>query len=154
MRRKMRFTAFPVAALCLGLLCLGLLSVGGCGPGSGAPKTVKAKFKAAYEDGTALPPMVILALHPEAGAAKYTVGASTPVDGEYALSTSYEGGTIDGAPPGKYKVVVRGTMAPPGGAAAAPHPDCADEKTTPLKIEVSDSGTVSPNPLKIPLAKK
>jgi hypothetical protein len=147
MRGKLYSAAVPLAALCVGVLCLS-----GCGA-SGGPKTVKAKLKATYEDDTPLPPQVVMSLVPEATGGDYTVSAAVPVDGEYALSTSYQGNAIDGAPPGTYKVVIRGTMAPPGGKVSGPHPDCADEKTTPLKIVVSESGTVSPNPLKVPLAK-
>jgi hypothetical protein len=145
LRRKM-------SCLVLSVTALGVLSLSGCGP-SGGPKVVKGKFKATYEDGTAIPPMSILSLVPEAGGTDYKVGAITSGDGEYSLSTNYQETTLDGAPAGKYKVVVRGGMAPPGGKAATPHPDCADEKTTKLTLEVAESGTVSPNPLKVPLAK-
>jgi hypothetical protein len=151
---KMRLAVLPIIAA-----CVGLLSLTGCGP-SGAPKTVKAKFKATYDDekNTALPPMVVLQLHPESGSADYNVGTDMPVDGEYSLKTNYKETTISGAPPGKYKVTVQGGMVPPAAAgssgpvAAAPDPKCADAKTTTLTVTIDESGTVTPNPLKVPLA--
>jgi hypothetical protein len=126
------------------------LTFAGCGP-SGAPRVVKAKLKAEFEDGTALPSDATLILHPEGGAAtKYVVSLNLPENGEYAFLTSYEGVGLDGAPPGKYKVTVQvgaGLTDTPG---PKPTPECGSEATTPLKIEVTDSGTVTPNPLKVP----
>jgi hypothetical protein len=136
--------AIPIAAV-----CLGMLTVAGCGA-VGAPKTVNAKLKAQYDDDTPLPMECILVLYPEGGAADYTVATGMPISGEYTLSTTYENKDIDGAPPGKYKVTVRAAALEGG---KRPTEECGDEKTTPLKIEINDSGTVTPNPLKVPLAK-
>jgi hypothetical protein len=145
----MYFMALPVVAL-------GSLSLVGCGPSSGL-RTVKGKFKAEMEDGTRLQPQSILSLVPASGPADYKVSAlSEAANGEYTLTTSYQENSLSGAPPGKYKVVIRGSMAPPAGAKSSSggvHPDCADEKTTPLSIEIAESGTVTPDPLKIPIAK-
>lgn len=143
-------------ALPLATICLGLLVVGGCGP-AGAPKTVKTKLKAQYDDGTALPSTCILLLHPASGEAEYTVAAGMPMGGEYTLGTNYKDTDIDGAPPGKYKVTVRNPgvtgATVGGGGVKSPTPECGDEKTTPLEITISESGEVTPNPLKVPLAK-
>jgi hypothetical protein len=124
------------------------LTFAGCGP-SGAPKVVKGKLKVEFDDGTALPSEATVILQPEGGAAtKYVVSLNLPENGEYAFLTSYEGTGLDGAPPGKYKVIVQvGAAESPG---PKPTPECSSESTTPLKIEISDSGTVTPNPLKVP----
>jgi hypothetical protein len=140
-------TALPLAAV-----CLGLLTVAGCGP-TGAPKTVAAKLKAQTTDGKALPMEWQLDLHPEASGAGYSVFSGMPVNGEYTLGTTYKETELQGAPPGKYKVVVRGAfMGGAGGGGTEPAKECTDVKTTPLTVEISDSGTVTPDPLKVPLA--
>jgi hypothetical protein len=130
-------------------VCLSALVIAGCGP-SGGLKTVKAKLKAQYEDGTPLPAVFNLQLHPE-GEGKHIVTSGMPVSGEYTLMTTLGEQEIDGAPPGKYKVTVSGALM--GGAGATPAPECASPEKTPLTVEISESGAVTPDTLKIPLAK-
>jgi hypothetical protein len=124
-------------------VCLGVLALQGCGP-AGAPKTVKSKIKVQFEDGTALPIEIVLALVPESGTAEYSVSTDLPENGEYRLMTSYQGASLDGAPPGKYKVTVLGA------GTAGIKPELESAKTTPLEVEISSSGSATPDVLKIP----
>ena len=142
-----------IAAVCLASACATLM---GCG-GSGGLKTVKAKLKVEFEDGQQMPFDASLSFYPEAAGATYVVSSSAvmQVDGEFPLTTTHEQNAIEGAPPGKYKVTVQsgaGAMEDRPGPKEAP--ECGDKANTPLTVEISDAGVVTPNPLKVPLAKK
>jgi hypothetical protein len=133
------------AALCLAAACFA-----GCGPSGSGPKTVKAKVKVMFDDGTPLPLDTMLQFKPEAGDAKYLVSASIPTDGEFTLATSFDQTGVEGAPPGKYKVTVQVGAGAVELAGPKPKPECTDPSKTPLSIEITEAGAVTPNPLKVP----
>jgi hypothetical protein len=110
------------------------------------------KLKAQFADGTELPSDTTIILNPETTGVKYVVSGSMPVDGEFLLATSYEGAGLEGAPPGKYKVTVSVGAGAVELAGPKPTPECTDPAKTPLTVDISESGTVTPNPLMVPKA--
>ncbi len=135
------------------------MTLAGCGPSGTGPKVVKAKIKLVYVDDkgeeTPIGSDAMLQFHPEAADAKYVVAASIPTDGEFNLNTTLGQDAFEGAPPGKYKVTV---MTGAGAlevtrAGTGPAVECTSVATTPLRVEISESGAVTPNPLKVPKAK-
>jgi len=138
--------------LSLGFMAACLIAVSGCG-GLGAPSVVKVSGVAKYDDPAGTPLAVgqgieFIPVNPTSDQ-KITIAGTVMDEGKYSLTTSYKDGSVEGAPVGRYKVVV---SLPPsvGGEESGPKPkaEVTDANTTKYEVEVT--GATTSLDLKVP----